>query len=282
MDTERIEDKTDIIGEPDITDMTERTEKERIDEDEILDVVMEAGHILLENGAEIFRVEETMERIAKHYGVSQNNFIVLTNGIFITGHFFAKMRQVPVQSGARLDKVVAVNQLSREISEGKYTVDEARAKLKEIRNLKGKKPILQIVASGLGSACFALLFGGTPVDAAAALVAGVLLYVFVLFVSTPYLSKIPGNVFGGAIVTLICILSYSLGFGDSLSHMIIGAIIPLVPGLEFTNGVRDIAYGDYLSGFVRMLDAILVFVSIAIGVGVVFLIYRHVFGGTII
>lgn len=248
----------------------------------ILDIAMEAGHILLENGAEIFRVEETMERIASSYGVDENDFYVLSNGIFAAGRFCARVRQIPVESGPRLDKIVAVNQLSREISEGRYTPDEARARLLEIRGMKDKKRITQILASGVGSACFSLLLGGSLKDAVVALAAGLFLYVFVLFVGNPHLSKIPGNIFGSAIVTLICIVCYRFGFGDGLSHMIIGAIIPLIPGVEFTNGVRDIAYGDYLSGFIRLLDAILVFVSIAIGVGVVFLIYRHAFGGAII
>ena len=61
--------------------------------------------------------------------------------------------------------------------------------------------------------------------------------------------------------------------------MISGAIMPLVPGVAFTNGIRDIADGDYISGAVRMLDAILVFVSIAIGVGVMFSIYNGLTGG---
>ena len=64
--------------------------------------------------------------------------------------------------------------------------------------------------------------------------------------------------------------------------MISGAIMPLVPGVAFTNGIRDIADGDYISGAVRMLDAILVFVSIAIGVGVMFSIYNGLTGGIVL
>ena len=41
---------------------------ETYDSKEVLDFASEAGRILLENGAEISRVEETMERIASHYG----------------------------------------------------------------------------------------------------------------------------------------------------------------------------------------------------------------------
>ena len=45
---------------------------------------MQAGHILLENGAEIFRVEETIDRICHYYGIESGNAFVLSNGIFIT------------------------------------------------------------------------------------------------------------------------------------------------------------------------------------------------------
>ena len=46
--------------------------------------------------------------------------------------------------------------------------------------------------------------------------------------------------------------------------------MPLVPGVAFTNSIRDVADGDYISGSVRMLDALLVFFCIAIGVGIGF------------
>ena len=64
--------------------------------------------------------------------------------------------------------------------------------------------------------------------------------------------------------------------------MISGAIMPLVPGIAFTNGIRDIADGDYISGAVRLLDAILVFLCIAIGVGVMFTIYHGLMGGVML
>ena len=49
---------------------------------DVLDAAMTAGHILLENGAEIFRVEETIDRICHHFGVQSENAFVLSNGIF--------------------------------------------------------------------------------------------------------------------------------------------------------------------------------------------------------
>lgn len=256
---------------------------------EVLETAVMAGHILLENGAEISRVEETMERICRYFGVETEDFFVLSNGIFTTGSWkpgraegqYAKVQHIPVK-GTQLDKVVAVNQLSREVEEGYYTIGQTKERLEEIRRMPGKSFHMQLFASGVGSACFCYLFGGSLIDSAAAFAAGFLLYIFVLLVSVPHMSKITGNICSGALVTLICILSYRLGIGENLSRMIIGAIIPLVPGVPFTNGIRDIADGDYISGAVRLLDAILVFLCVAIGVGVMFIIYHRAFGGILL
>ncbi|MGN0997734.1 MAG: threonine/serine exporter family protein [Candidatus Ventricola sp.] len=253
------------------------------DEAAVMEVAMKAGRLLLENGAEIFRVEETMERICRYYHADQPSFFVLSNGIFVTGGAqpsgrFARVEHIPVR-GAQLDRVVAVNQLSREIESGLYTIDAAGARLDAIAAMPGKPYSHQIIASGVGSACFCLLFGGSAMDSAASLVAGLLLYAYVLYLSAPHMSRMIGHLLGGVLASASCVLCYALGLGDDLSHMIIGAIIPLIPGIPFTNGIRDLADGDYISGSVRLLDALVTFLCIAAGVGVVIALYHRMTGG---
>lgn len=243
-------------------------------DEEVLDLALMAGHILLENGAEIYRVEETIDRICGYYGVNSENAFVLSNGIFLTAgsareSFFAKVQHIPV-SGTHLNKVAAVNQLSREIVEGKHTIQDAYRILEEIRTMPGKKRWMQTLASGVGSAAFCIFFGGTFGDSLAAFAAGICLYLYVLWLSVPHLSKIVGNIGGGALITVVCCLLYLMGVGENLNFMMIGTIMPLVPGVAFTNSIRDVADGDYISGSVRMLDALLVFFCIAIGVGIGF------------
>jgi len=236
-----------------------------------LEVASLAGHILLENGAEISRVEDTMERIASHYGVESQNFFVLSNGIFTTGQSgYAKVEFIPFK-GAQLERVVAVNQVSRDISSGKYTLDEARDALLRVRSMKTKHWLSQVLGSAIGSAGFCVIFGGGLMDVAAAFVAGMLLWAFVVFVTAPYMSKTLGNIASGAIGTLLCVLFYKMGFGVSLGNMIVGSLIPLIPGVAFTNGIRDIAGEDYIAGTTRLLDAIMVFFCIAAGVIIVFM-----------
>ena len=247
---------------------------------EILSLASDAGHILLENGAEISRVEETMKRIAGHYGEEREHFFVLSNGIFTTGQSYANVDFIPIK-GARLDKVVEVNQLSREITAGKHSLEEARARLEEIRNMPEKPLWERIAGAALGSGAFCAIFGGSFTDCAAALVAGTVTYLMLVLACAPRMSKALGNICSGAVGTLLCILFHQWGFGQSLGNMIIGTLIPLIPGVAFTNGLRDIADEDYLAGITRLLDALLVFLSIAIGVCVTFLIHRYIAGGMI-
>ncbi len=249
----------------------------------VLECAMQAGNILLRNGAEIFRVEETIIRICRHFGVESEKAFVLSNGIFITAgnekeSFFARVEHIPVR-GARLDRVAAVNQLSREIAEGRYSIEEVKRRLDEIERLPGKPAWARVLASSAGCACFCLMFGGSLMDCVGAGLTGFFLYLYILKISEPHLSKIIGNIGGGALITVLCILFYHIHLGDAINHMIIGSVMPLVPGIAFTNGVRDIADGDYIAGSVRMLDALLVFVCIAVGVGVVITLYHGLTGG---
>ena len=247
---------------------------------EALDVASLAGDILLASGAEIFRVEETIDRIARAYGVKSSDAFVLSSGIFLTAESgkkqeFARVRHIPL-SAARLDKVTAVNQLSREIEGGLHTPKEAKAWLLDIQRMPEKPKMHQVLASGVGSACFCFLFGGDVVDSMVAFLSGFVLYVYLL---RGRMSKIATNISGGALVTLIAVFLYQAGIGHHLDKVIIGSIIPLVPGVNFTNAIRDIADQDYIAGSVRMLDALLVTFCIALGVGLIITGYHQLAGG---
>ena len=127
-------------------------EKER---ERIFEVAGMAGDILLRSGAEISRVDETMRRIACAYELENVSTFVLSNGIFLTSEVAGSNHQVRVRhiplAGARLDRIDAVNGLSREIELGFFTPEEALEKLKEIEKMPQKPGWHQILAAGIGS-----------------------------------------------------------------------------------------------------------------------------------
>ncbi len=249
---------------------------------DVMQVATEAGHIMLENGAEIFRVEETMERITRHYGVDSGHFFVLSNGILTSGgNRYSNVEFIPFK-GAQLEKVVAVNRLSRAIEKGGCPIEEARERLAEIRNMKSKPFLEQVMGSAVGSGAFCAIFGGSLLDCAASFVTGLLLYVFVLLVSCRGMSKIVTNILGSILATSLSVVFMNIGFGEHPGNMIIGSLIPLIPGVPFTNGIRDLANEDYIAGSTRMIDALTVFFCIAAGVALTFLVDGRIENGIIV
>lgn len=281
------------------------------DQEQALQLATEAGHILLENGAEISRVEETMERIAAAYGVEDESFFVLSNGIIATGQHYARAEFIPIK-GTQLSRVVEVNQLSREVERrhpagmaqdgvsvsrrdagAPMPVPELASRLQAIRTAPGKPAWEIILGIALGVSAFSILFGGSLTDAAVTLACGLLLGTFMAYVS-PHLSRLIGNVAGGLVGGLLCILAVHLAT-QLLSHsatqplihsatlhlpnMIIGTIIALVPGVPFANGIRDLANEDYIAGTTRLTDAFLAFLCIALGVALAFIVEGLFAGG---
>lgn len=165
-------------------------------------------------------------------------------------------------------------------------VETLRQRIQAIRTMPGKVWWEMVLGIALGVSSFSILFGGSLVDAMATLVSGVLLGLFMTFVS-PHLSRLMGNVAGGLVGGILCILLYRLAMGIEglpqlhLANMIIGTIIALVPGVPFTNGMRDLANEDYIAGTTRLTDAFLAFLCIALGVALAFIIDGVTTGGII-
>lgn len=256
-----------------------------IDVKKVADLALEAGRILLKNGGEIFRVEETMKRICRRFHIEQVDVFTMSHAIFISaqsesGEDYCKVKHVPL-SASHLGIVAEVNDLSREISAGHVGVEEAFARLEIIDRMPPKKGAFQVLAAGTGSGVFAMLLGSSVPESIVSFGIGCLIYAWVLIAKKGKLSKIIVNIVGGVIMTLLAILAMHIPGLKMLrlEGMIIGAIMPLIPGVAFVNAIRDISDSDFLSGTVRMIDALLVFVYIAIGVGVTLAAYNNLIGG---
>ena len=241
------------------------------------------GEALLKNGAEIFRVQETMERVARAYGIEEYDVYVLSNAIFANAvengeRVETKLNYIP-GSTIHFARIAGINQLSREIAHGNVGITEAYARLREITEIPYTHPLTLVAACGIGSACFSYLFGGSVWDAAAAFLCGTVLQLFLNQIDRRTASKFITNLASSAVVALCAVLLFSLGLGGSLDKIIIGSIIRLVPGVALTTSIRDFLNGDYLSGTIRMIDAFLIGGCIAIGVGAVVMIYFSITGG---
>ncbi len=244
----------------------------------IMDFIMAAGETLLQNGAEVFRVQQTMEIMARSFHLREFHVYVLTNGIFASAGTaeISEVRNVPVRV-THLGRVAAVNELSRQIAAGGMTLAEAESRLAEAQRIPFPRDHVQLLAGLSGAFCFAMIFGGTLRSGLAAAAAG--------FIANGYLlicerHSVPGGfktISTAALITLCCLVGCHL-LGVEASHAIIGTLMILTPGIAFTMGIRDFVQKDYLSGTIRMIDALLVAASIAIGTGLVLSLYTALTG----
>ncbi len=219
------------------------------------------------------------------YGIEDFEVFTLTNGIFLTScgqarqvtsdkitekscpDNYLRVHNVPFVS-TNLGKLDKVNTLSRQIATGKVTVDEAYERLRKIDEEPHYPAILRILAAGLASGAICYMFGGSVMDSLASCAVGFLYFILAIYLDEAKLSRLLVNIICSVALTLLSYGAISIGFGNDLNWIIIGAIMPLVPGVSFTNAIRDIAAGDYISGLVRLTDALLVAVGIAVGVGI--------------
>ena len=93
---------------------------------EILTLAVEIGDCMLRNGAEIYRVEDTVVHILSSYEVEEFDVYVLSNGIFASANENKEdacsiVRHVPL-GAVNLAKISALNQLARDICDQKISL----------------------------------------------------------------------------------------------------------------------------------------------------------------
>lgn len=253
---------------------------------EILALAVEMGDALLRNGAEVYRVEDTVMHILEAYEIENYDVYVLSNGIFASANedrddACSMIRHVPLGK-THLGRIAALNQLSREICSHECSLIDAWTRLDACKSIPYSQKLSQFFFCGLGSGCFGYLFGGTVLDGVTAFFIGGLLKMFLNLLEKHGTSKFLTNILGSAFVTLLALLVHSTGAPILYDKVIIGAIMPLVPGIALTTSIRDFFNGDYLSGAIHMIDAILTAFCIAVGVGAVITIYRLITGGMLL
>lgn len=246
--------------------------------EQTLDLILDAGQTMLENGGEVFRAQQTMEIMARSLQLQEFHVYVLTNGIFASarpdgGESLSMVRHVPTVS-IHLGRVEAVNELSRELAEGQLDLCGARQRLNEAQSIGSIPPRAERLACVVGSACFAYLFGGALAEMLVAAVAGLMESAICQQFGKRRINRIFTDIIAAGLCTL-----WALGVSIfvptlDVNTATIGALMVLTPGVALTMGIRDIINADYLSGAIRLLDAVLIAGSLACGVVLAWLIGR--------
>ena len=243
---------------------------------EILSVISDIGYLLLKHGAEIYRVEESLKRMCEGFGFQDvevfavpSYFIVsLTLHDGSTHHISRRSRANRIH----LDHLYSLNSIVRALSKQTMTLEEAKEKITVIQN---KKSNLTLVLIGyiLSAAFFCSFFGGNMDEIIVSGIIGFVIYFFIYLMELVNVNSLVRTMLSSMLLSSIAIISYKIGFIDQLQSTITGSLMLLVPGIAITNSLRDIIGGDFISGVSRMIEAFLIATSIAIGVGIMMMLF---------
>lgn len=244
----------------------------------IFDSALIAGEIMLQNGAETYRVEDTINRILSTSNLAVIESFVTPTGLFVTLDdptidSMTMVRRV-VQRTIHMGKVEQVNSVSRDYVSGNISIEDAHKRLKDIRKRPPYSPGIHVLSFGMISACFTLVFGGDLRDFAASLIVGLCLGFFHTWLSKKQISRFMNDIISSILLGSLCVLlTKYIPLGNELDHVIVGCIMPLVPGLAITTAIRDTIEGHLVSGLARASEAFLIAISIAVGVAISFSLF---------
>lgn len=236
----------------------------------LLDTAVLAGEVMLKSGAETYRVEDTMERMLSVADVKTTQVFVLTTGLIATlddpaMDSLTVVRRIRERS-MNLERIHKINAISREFCNKKIDLETAFHKIRDIsREKEIPQPLIwQTIAVTAG---FTVMFGGNAWDTLVAAAAGLFCAMGLYVCKKLEMHMFLANIIGALLLSVIAHIGVQvIPAAFHLDTIIIGSIMPLVPGVAITLAVLDTLHGDYVSGAARILEAFLVAVAVVIGV----------------
>ncbi|MGJ5699663.1 threonine/serine exporter family protein [Staphylococcus chromogenes] len=246
-----------------------------IDENKVLDVVLLAGKVLLESGAETYRVEDTMGRIAASFGLDDTYAFVTSTAIMFSLNDHTNTRLVRVRERTTdLEKIAIANNVSRKISQNKITLDEAKTELIHLEQASLQFSfIVKFLSAAIASGFFLFMFGGVAHDFIYAVMAGAGAFLTFDLVQRYIQIKFFSEFISSMVVIAVAASFTKLGMTVNQDIITIAGVMPLVPGILITNAIRDLMAGELLAGMSRGVEAALTAFAIGAGVAVVLIIF---------
>ncbi len=243
----------------------------------MLDMFMDIGAMMIRNGSEVKRVEDTLRRMGAAYGAERMDVFAITSTLVCTmnmpdGTVCSMTRGT--RDGAKTDfwKLERINALSREYCKEPFGMDELKSRIDEIEQMAAPR-LTVCVGSVLAAGTLAVFFGGSILDGVAAAVFAVGIWLLQVYFAPICTNNILFN-FLCSFVTgvLIGLAGHVLPIHED--KVMIGDIMLLIPGLALTNAVKDMFVGDTITGSLRLVESVLWAAGIACGFALAVFICR--------
>lgn len=248
--------------------------------EKVLSLALDLGKSMVQCGAEINRVEETVRRVCFAYGLSRTEVFSIISMVYATvidkdGSTHTQMRRI-YSYAPNFDRLEQLNSLSRKICATVPDIDEAAAELKSI--FVKKKPFRLTVCLGylIAAMGFTAFFGGNMLDALASAPIALVIYLMNAYIKATGVNRLFFTALSSFLAGFLALLFVKLGFGYNANMIMIGDIMLLIPGLMLVNSVREMLCGDIMSGLLRLLESVIIAMAIACGYAVAIILGNSV------
>lgn len=238
--------------------------------DLLLKNICEIGRLLLKHGAEIYRVEESLEKMCESYHFEDIGVFALPSYFTLSVTFqdgtTSSITKRTTQNRNNLDAIYELNNLVRYIC---FHQPDHQYIEQQITRIKQQLPnmYLVFVGYGLGAGAFSLFFGGGAYDWIGATFIGLIVYFVIWIQEILMINALIRTMLTSIVISCLAEILYQLHWISNLDAVIVGCLMILVPGMAMTNSLRDIIDGNYLSGVARLSEAFFIATAIAVGVG---------------
>lgn len=248
-----------------------------------MDTAVLAGQIMLESNAETYRVEETVTRILALTELGLIDALAITTGLVATldnydMHAITVVKRISNRN-TNLGNITRVNDISRRVTSGLLPIEEAFQLLKEINRIQ-YNPWAQAIAIIGFIQTIVILYQGGLTEFIAIIPVSISVAFVQHFGNRWHIKPFVLDMVASFLIAILAIgISKLIQTPLSQNIMIVSAITPLLPGTAMTNGVRDIFREDYMSGGAKILEAFLIAIFIAIGIGTGLVLGGRLFNG---
>lgn len=230
---------------------------------------MDIGEEMLLAGAEVYRVEDSINRMCHAFGAKRVDVFIITSSMIATvhtetGEVFTQTRRI-TSSKVHMERLHRLNQLCREICQNKIPKEKIQEKIDEALCCKPYPLWLEFLSCAVIAGAFTAFFGGNLAESTVSLAVGALVWLMVFFTEKIIPKKIFSKFYASAIATALAFFASCMGWIPSMDRVIIGNIMTLIPGIGLTNAIRDLFVGDSVTGLLRLVDAMLNALAIAAG-----------------
>lgn len=229
-----------------------------------------AGRLIMENGGETCRVEETVLRMGHAFGFCEVECFAVPSGLFVSyrksdGTIETAVKRIR-RKGIDLTRIDEVNAISRHLEQEKMSCQEVLSQLKAVERRPSRLSPLQMAgAAAMSTAGWSLMFGGGAWDMATAFFVGLLIEWVTLLMDKFHMQTLVATLAGGFLAAFLPMAVNRLTGALVVEAAVAGALMPMLPGLAMTNAVQDTMRGDMVSGISSAVSAAMSAVLLAVG-----------------